>query len=322
MENQKRFLTYLWSNLGVVGNGGDDSPAKTGFSMPYILFERESDRAYGMAESLAPFEPSLRAKTLKLVSDVTKGASFSLLEPHSSGIYILNAPGKKIWVWQNRPIYSWLAGNDFPLTGIPAKATTLRIYRSEDTVDKPYRTVALSSQSQLQLNDLPANETLMLVADAPEDNQFPGLKLDFTTNGHAAPGYLAVLGYPWRYCKALGFGYAAKVDVNTADRGAGEGVGRTIHWMHKDQTFLVDAPNGNYRVKIYIGDPKNATNNIDIYAQGVKKLDGISTTLGQVRAETFDVPVANGQIALDFKSRKGADGSQFWSVAGLEVTRL
>ena len=161
---------------------------------------------------LDPFEPTLRAKTLKLVSDVTKGASFSLLEPHGSGIFILNAPDKKIWVWQNRPIFSWLAGNYFPLAGIPTEATTLKIYRSEDSADKPYRTIALKSQSQLQLNDLPANETLMFVADAPDDHQFHGLNLDFTTDGHAAaPGYLAVLGYPWRYCKALGFGYAAKV---------------------------------------------------------------------------------------------------------------
>ena len=92
--------------------------------------------------------------------------------------------------------------------------------------------------------------------------------------------------------------------------------------MHKDQTFLVDVPNGDYTVTLSIGDPKRATQNIDIYAQGEKKLDGVSTAAGEIARKSFAATVTNGQLSLDFKSRPSADGEQFWSVAALEVERV
>jgi len=164
-----RFLTELWNSLGVVGNGGDDSAPKTGYTMPYTLFELESRQSYGLAASIKPWQPSQRARTLKLVIDLTKGASFDLLEPHTTGIYTLKSPNSKIWVWQNRLAYSSIAGTSFTVTGIPPKTTSIKIYRYNSALDAPFRTVPVAGQGQLSIDNLPQDETLMFVADSGDE---------------------------------------------------------------------------------------------------------------------------------------------------------
>ncbi len=277
-----KFLTYLWNNLGVVGNGGDDSAPRTGYSMPYTLFALQSKQSYGLAVSLQPsFVPSQRALTIKLVKDLTKGAKLDLLEPHTSGIYTLSAPNKHIWVWQNYLAYSLYSGTSLPLTGIPAKTTSIKVYRYNSTLDSPYRTIPISGQSQIQINDLPENETLMFVGDSGARVATRDIKISVGAPNQS--GDESVLSVPasWPYSKSLGFGFAS------SGNGAGDGSTGSV--------FLIDVPNGRYKVAVLPSSQNTATN-----AAASTQLAS-SNTSSNLSKESFTEKVSSGQLRIDLQ---------------------
>ena len=152
------FLTALWDALTVVGRDGN---RVTQFVMPWNIFNLASkDESYGLTAQLSPRTPTARGKVLAMVCELTRGMEFISADPKNSGVSVLAGNGRTLWVWQNRPGWSNLAGTSFTLTDIPAGTTTVEIYGW----DGLRKTVSTRGQTTLALNALSANETLILVA--------------------------------------------------------------------------------------------------------------------------------------------------------------
>ena len=326
--NARVFMTHLWNNLGVVGKDGDGTPVKTVFTMPYTLFKLNkvnnpgngNAEDYGMANTLTPWVGDERADTMQLVNNLTKDLSFTSARPHTTGVYELTGAGKKMWVWQNYPLWSELAGTSFTLSGVPAGANSIKVYRAENTVATPYRTLAVNGQSTVQVTGLPTDETLMFVSspDAPLPPPPPAgtRNFDFTTEtGALATGYTRVT--PQLYSSATGFGYTITAWIYNSDGGSGDALRRVVHHSDASRTFVANVPNGNYDVTVYIGHPEWGMAGIDVFAEGTKRVANLPTSAGVVQTRTFNVPISDGQLTLDFKG--AVSGAPYWSVAGVDI---
>ena len=314
------FLNYVWNTLGVVGNGGDGTPVKTGWAMPYSLFELRSVQEYGLAKSLEPWQGNENADALRLAMALAKGTEFKLAEPYGSGFYLLTGANKTLWVWQNFAAYSKMAGKAVTIPGVPKTAKTLKVYRATDTIEKAFRTVTLKGETSVDFADLPADECLMFVADGEiKTEKFTGLKLDFTTaDGPVAPGYTRFAPQP--YSKIFGgYGYTTTSWVYTSLNEEGSVLDRSGHNTDADRTLLVDVPRGNYRVTVRLGSTKWDRNGLNVSAQDVKKVENLSTAKGEIKAQTFDVAAPKGQIKLDFSGTADVPGGKAWFVTALEV---
>lgn len=157
-EAARGFLTAVWDALGIVGNDGQPV---TRFALPWNVFHTaEKDLHYGMAGSYDPWTPTARGKVLVLVCRLGKGLRWVSLDPRGEGLFVLEGEGRRLWVWQNRTGWTRRPGASITLTGIPDGARRLEIY----AWDGLRRTVALAGQATMQLDDLPTEQTLMLLA--------------------------------------------------------------------------------------------------------------------------------------------------------------
>jgi hypothetical protein len=153
------FLTALWDALTVVGNDGQ---RLSQFVMPWNIFNPASkDVEYGLTTSPLPsWMPTARGKVLAMVCELTRGMDIKSVDPKRSGVTVLEGGGRKLWVWQNRPGWSKLAGTNFTITDIPARTTTVEIYGW----DGLRKTESPGGETKLTIVDLPASETLLFVA--------------------------------------------------------------------------------------------------------------------------------------------------------------
>jgi len=157
-EAARGFLTAIWDALGVVGGTGQ---GVTEFAMPWNIFNlTDKDESYGMTLNSDPWTPTARGKVLLMVSKLTGGMSFVKQDPKQSGEYILEGGDKKLWVWQNRKGWSSLYGTSCELSGIPGKAVAVEIYGWSGL----YRSIKLSSEKTVRIDQLPVDETLMFLA--------------------------------------------------------------------------------------------------------------------------------------------------------------
>ena len=156
------FLTALWDALTVVGRNGN---RVTQFVMPWNIFNLASkDENYGLTEVSSPWTPTARGKVLAMVCELTRRLEFTSVDPKNSGVSVLAGAGRKLWVWQNRPGWSKLAGPSITLTEIPEGATTLEIYGWEGL----RKTVSTAGKPTMTVNDLPLGETLLFVTSGKE----------------------------------------------------------------------------------------------------------------------------------------------------------
>lgn len=159
----KRFLTCIWANLGVVKNDGQT--AATQFAFPWNAFHTLSqDVTYGLSTQLTPYTPSVRGTTLKLVLDQTAGMSFVSRDPKGRGEFILNGNNKKMWVWQNYPNWSNVAGTSYTVSGIPTGTTSLQVYGYNGLRS----TIPISGQTSYNVTGLLTKETYMFLANAAD----------------------------------------------------------------------------------------------------------------------------------------------------------
>lgn len=151
------FLTALWDALTVVGQDGRRA---TQFVMPWNIFNLASkDENYGLAEQFPPWTPTARGKVLKMVCELAHGMEFQSVDPKGSGVSVLEGGGRKLWVWQNRPGWSKLAGTSFTLTDLPTGTKAVEVYRW----DGLRKTEQAGGESRLTFTGLPTNETLLFV---------------------------------------------------------------------------------------------------------------------------------------------------------------
>jgi hypothetical protein len=152
-------LTGIWDNLGVVGNDGKTPVALLAF--PWNIFhDPKSDEHYGMSESLAPWRPTARGRVLKLVAELTRGMRFVSLDPRKSGVFVLEGEGRKLWVWQNRKVWTDAPGASFTVTEIPEGTAKIEVYGW----DGLRTTVSLKGEKTCVIENLPGEETHMFLA--------------------------------------------------------------------------------------------------------------------------------------------------------------
>ena len=158
-EASQIFLTMLWDKLGVVKDSGE--PA-TQFAMVWSLFNLDiTDKRHGMAKDLISWKPTSRANVMKLVLDLSKGMKMTHRDPKGEGKYVLHGRKKKMWVWQNYPLYTDKPGTKFTVTHIPKWATKLEVY-GWDGLRKTY---SLSGNRSYTVTGLSREETYMFVVN-------------------------------------------------------------------------------------------------------------------------------------------------------------
>ncbi|HUU93659.1 MAG TPA: hypothetical protein VM238_20905 [Phycisphaerae bacterium] len=157
----KGFFTALWDALGVVGNRGQ---RVTEFVLPWNIFNLAAkDDHYGLCTQLAPWTPTARGKVLRMVCRLTRGTEFVACRPKGKGEFVLEGGGRKVWVWQNRKAWTDRPGPAYRVTGIPAAATTLDVYRY-NSWDGPWRTFEVGGKDAFTVSGLEPGETYLLLA--------------------------------------------------------------------------------------------------------------------------------------------------------------
>ncbi|NUP99329.1 MAG: hypothetical protein HUU35_05680 [Armatimonadetes bacterium] len=157
-EAAKGFLTALWDALTVVGKQGQ---RVSRFVMPWnILNTTVQDEHYGLSVQLQPWVPTARGEVLRRLAALTRGLEFVSVDPKQTGVSVLAGQGRTMWVWQNRPNWSTLAGSRFELNDLPPGATRVEVH----TWSGLRCSVPVEGRRRLTLTDLPTDETLMMLA--------------------------------------------------------------------------------------------------------------------------------------------------------------
>lgn len=132
---------------------------------------------------------------------------------------------------------------------------------------------------------------LMFVAVIAEAQQT--LKFDFG-NGRVKKGYTAVTPES-KFANEKGYGFTAESEVTAVDRG-GKSVNDDYITSTKPFYFSVNLPDGNYDVKIILGD-KKGTSATTVRAECRRLfLENIRTAKGKFVTETFTVNVRDSLI--------------------------
>ncbi|MDJ0576761.1 MAG: Ig-like domain-containing protein [Xenococcaceae cyanobacterium MO_234.B1] len=173
------FLTALWDQLSVVGNGGINDRVGL-FSAPFTITGSAPEKQTSMADFYSfddsgnyVWQPNEKGQVLEEVLTLTQGMSFIYTDPLDQGVVILRGNGRKMWVWDNREDFSSLT--DAPIisiSGIPSDATALAIYRWDSTADEPYAFIELNGQTSVSFevsSFLPVGQTYMLMANSEND---------------------------------------------------------------------------------------------------------------------------------------------------------
>ena len=165
-----------------------------------------------------------------------------------------------------------------------------------------------------------ASDVLLVVnelnrAAAPPPQSAVQSHFDFgTLNSPVASGYVGV-NEASTYTPSRTYGWQSGA-IHGIDRGAGESLGRDFN-ATANGTFVVDVPNGVYRVDVILGDRGSSSHGlVGIYLEG-DFVDTVSTASGQLVAKSFQVAVSDGQLTLQFLDPAGTDDE-----ACLEALRI
>lgn len=119
-------------------------------------------------------------------------------------------------------------------------------------------------------------------------------------NGPLAAGYTQVTSTS-AYSTATGHGWASTTGLDQRNRGGPDELRGDFVFSKSTNTFKQDLANGTYNVRVLIGDQTAAQVAMDVKAEGVVKLDDVSTVSpGAFIDRTFSVTVADGQLSLEF----------------------
>jgi fibronectin type 3 domain-containing protein len=139
------------------------------------------------------------------------------------------------------------------------------------------------------------------------------------------------------YDAALGYGW--QTNANTFSRSIDDPLLKDGHWGTSN-TFLVDVPIGQYVVNITLGDASFARNYLDVYVEGGKRLDDLSSAAGQFTTASTGtlaldggllkiegVSVTDGQLNIGIVSSGGdpyftVNAIEVWSVRSLGLHTL
>jgi fibronectin type 3 domain-containing protein len=142
------------------------------------------------------------------------------------------------------------------------------------------------------------------------------LKRSFDLNTASSPtaaGFLGV-GSDGVFNSTLGYGWQST--VVTVDRGLPNDLLRDVHFG-LDNTFKVNVFDGSYTVTVSFGDASASQDRIDVFAEGVRVLENVSTQNGQFQTLSFQTTVSDGLLDLRFRD---TGGGLFWRINAIEIT--
>jgi len=139
----------------------------------------------------------------------------------------------------------------------------------------------------------------------------------------ATPSSLLETGYMrvssgTTYTPAQGYGWLAGTIVSV-DRETGTTLDRDLNLTPRG-TFVVDLPNGTYRVDLRLGDPGSfAHEQMEVSLEGVP-VDTVTTSAGQLVSRSYTVKVTDGRMNLDMEDLGGRDKNV--AIAGMSVSAI
>jgi len=112
-------------------------------------------------------------------------------------------------------------------------------------------------------------------------------------------------------------GYGWTTTQQSRDRGSPDDLRRDFVTNSQPGTFKVALPNGLYTVRIIVGDYQYAHDNIDIYVEGILKVDDLTVGAGKFKEISLPVSISDGDLAITFRDDGGTDHN--WVVNGIYI---
>jgi fibronectin type 3 domain-containing protein len=122
------------------------------------------------------------------------------------------------------------------------------------------------------------------------------------------------------YSAAVGYGWDSSVGLNSRDRGSPDNLRRDFVFSSSDHTFSVDLSNGVYNVTLIVGDLSFDHNKIDVYAEGVLKVNDLTVPKGTFTVVSFTVTVSDGQLNIGFHDDGGVDPN--WVINAMTIENM
>ena len=118
-----------------------------------------------------------------------------------------------------------------------------------------------------------------------------------------AVGYLRV-SPPAGYQPSAGFGWLSGT-IGSRDRGSGSDLERDFNFTPLG-TFVVDVPNGRYRVTITMGDKTAGHGQMGVFLED-RQVASVSTQANEFKTQTYEVAVEDGQLTVLLDDLGGSD---------------
>jgi lysophospholipase L1-like esterase len=174
---------------------------------------------------------------------------------------------------------------------------------------------------------------LGLLANLSQAQQKTGYKYDFGP-GKVAQGYTQVLPTDV-YSREKGYGFDFDSKVSAENNGGKNLLSSDLVKSDKPFYFSVALPEGNYKVTVTLGDPKNAALSTVKAESRRLMLENIKTAAGQSLSKTFvvnikDKNIAGGQVVglkpreltkLDWDDKLTLEFDQQTALQAIEITK-
>lgn len=145
-------------------------------------------------------------------------------------------------------------------------------------------------------------------------------KFDFGTSSSPIKPWFEAVDSSTTYSTSQGFGWTNTIALYSRDRGYPDELCRDFVFSRFDRTFQVDLQNGEYEVSVILGDYSFMHDKIDLYAEGILKVDDLTVPTGTFGEVTFTVTVTNGQLNLMFHDDGGSDPN--WVVNAILIESI
>jgi hypothetical protein len=123
------------------------------------------------------------------------------------------------------------------------------------------------------------------------------------------------------YTPQHGYGWTTSVGLSAATWTSANPLTQSAVFG-KDDTFLVDVPDGTYAVTPMLGDPNAPRGTINVFLQGTEVASGLSTQPGQFIQPTYQVQVTNGQLQLRLQQMTAPGLQGYFMLEALSLSPL
>ena len=122
------------------------------------------------------------------------------------------------------------------------------------------------------------------------------------------------------YTADTGYGWTSTLNLYSRDRGAPDNLKRDFIQSRTEHTFNVDLANGEYTVTLTMGDYFYIHDMIDVYAEGVQKINDLTAYGGTFQKASFSTTISDGQLNLRILDSGGTDAN--WVINTLTIVSV